>query len=106
MSFEKEMEEKIIEKLKTVKDPEMNIDIVNLGLIYDIKINKNKGLVSMTLTSPTCPYTGMILAEIEETLSTIDELDEIHVDLIWDPPWEPKFMSDEAKAMLGYYGED
>ena len=98
----------MLDALSSVKDPEINIDVVNLGLIYDLEVDANKGVgrVKMTLTSPTCPYAGVLLAEIEQSLSAIDELSEIHVDLVWDPPWKPEMMSEDAKLLLGYHGNN
>ncbi|MEM4295655.1 MAG: metal-sulfur cluster assembly factor [Candidatus Anstonellales archaeon] len=93
----------IIKKLEEVNDPEFGVDIVNLGLIYEIKINKDekKAYIKMTMTTPTCPFAALILREVQEKLSKIDELDEIHVELVWDPPWSADMMSEEAKLMLG-----
>ena len=98
----------ILDALSAVKDPEIGVDVVNLGLVYGIEVDKEKrsARVKMTLTTPTCPYAGVLLAEIEQALSAIEELDEIHVDLVWDPPWTAEMMSEEAKLMLGYHGDD
>ncbi len=98
----------IMDALSAVKDPEIGVDIVNLGLIYGIEIDEKKSSarVKMTLTTPTCPYAGVLLAEIEQTLSAIEELEEIHVDLVWDPPWTAEMMSEKAKLLLGYHGDN
>ena len=91
------------EKLKQVHDPEFGVDIVNLGLIYGIEYDeeKNVGRIKVTMTTPTCPYAAQILMEMQQKLSEIEEIEEIHVELVWEPPWNPEMMSDEAKAMLG-----
>jgi len=93
----------IIEKLAEVKDPEFGIDIVNLGLIYDIKVDKKekKAYIKMTMTTPTCPFATQILREVQQKLTEIKEIDEIHVELVWTPPWSKDMMSEEAKLMLG-----
>jgi metal-sulfur cluster biosynthetic enzyme len=100
----KELKERIIEKLKQVKDPEFSVDIVNLGLIYDIKIEGNKAFIKMTLTTPTCPFAANILRDTQKVLSEINELDEIFVEVVFDPPWSADMMSEEAKLMLGFEG--
>ena len=104
---EKQLKAQILDALSSIVDPEINIDIVNLGLIYDIVLDipKKEARIKMTLTTPTCPYGPMLLDSINKALSSIEELDEIHVDLVWDPPWNVNMMSDNAKDMLGYYGE-
>ena len=100
-------EEKIIheikKKLSEVYDPEFGIDIVNLGLIYDIKVNlqESKAHVKMTMTSYTCPFISIILNEVQQKLSEIKEIEEIFVELVWEPPWNVNMMSEEAKLMLG-----
>ncbi len=98
----------ILKALASVKDVELGVDLVGLGLIYgvDIDVKNRKATVKMTLTTPTCPYAGVLLRQVEEALSKIEELDEIGVELVWDPPWNVNMMSDEAKKKLGYYGED
>lgn len=91
----------IMKKLEKVIDPELGIDVVNLGLIYDIKIEGKNATVVMTATTPMCPLLGEMLADVQHKLSEIEELDEIHVELVWDPPWTPDRMSKEAKEILG-----
>ncbi|RME79170.1 MAG: metal-sulfur cluster assembly factor [Methanobacteriota archaeon] len=93
----------IMEALSSVKDPEFGVDIVNLGLIYgvDIDIATKKANIRITMTTPTCPFAGQILMDVQEKLEKIEELDEIHVELVWDPPWSADMMSEEAKTMLG-----
>ncbi len=98
------IKEKIKKKLGEVIDPEIGIDIVNLGLIYEIKIERDlsKATVKMTATTPMCPLLGEMLSEVEEKLSQIEEVEEIAVELVWEPKWGPEMMSKEAKEMLGF----
>lgn len=93
-----------MERLKTVMDPELHVDIVSLGLIYDvILIKTGTGLlvrVEMTLTTPGCPLAPVIDRMVRETLTPLG-VDTVEVDLIWDPPWTKDFMSEEARLKLG-----
>ena len=100
---EKQARDKILEMLGKVLDPEFGVDIVNLGLVYGIEYDKENNIarVKLTMTTPTCPYAGQILMDVQDKLSKIEEIDEIHVELVWDPPWSTDMMSEEAKAMLG-----
>jgi len=93
--------EKILERLKDVIDPEIGINIVDLGLIYNIELAENKVTVTMTLTTPGCPMHSSITKWVEETLSRIDNNVKACVNLVWQPPWTPEDMSDEAKKQLG-----
>lgn len=90
--------EQIIDKLKTINDPELNLDIWTLGLIYDININKNDVTIKMTFTFPGCPYGPALLDNVRTTISEIKEVKKVNVDLTFDPPWKP---SEELKEMLG-----
>lgn len=97
-------EEIIREALKVVKDPEIGMDIVNLGLVYDISIEENsKVFVKMTLTSPACPVGPQIMAEADSVIREIEGVDLVDVELVWSPPWNPDMMSDEARDHLGIY---
>lgn len=91
------MKEEVIEKLKEVIDPEIGIDIYTLGLVYDIKVEDKKADITMTFTSPQCPYGPMLLEEIKAKLKEL-ELKEVNIELTFSPPWEP---SAELRAMLG-----
>jgi metal-sulfur cluster biosynthetic enzyme len=95
--------EEVLEKLKPVVDPEMQIGIVDLGLIYDAIVgNEGKSVeVKMTLTTPMCPYGPMLVGQVRDLLGAIPGVEECRVDLVWDPPWDPRTMaSDEAKDQL------
>lgn len=92
--------EQVYEKLKKVMDPELFIDIVSLGLIYDVIVEENKIKVIMTLTTPGCPLAPVIDQLVREALKPIGEY-EIVLDLVWEPAWTKDRMSDEAKLQLG-----
>ncbi|ASJ15959.1 ring hydroxylating protein [Thermococcus chitonophagus] len=95
-------EEMILEKLKEVIDPEIGLDVVNLGLIYELKINPdNTVYIKMTMTTPGCPLTLWILRAVEEKVLEIPGVKDVEVELTFDPPWTPDRMSDEAKRRLG-----
>lgn len=94
-------EEKILEKLKAVIDPEIGINIVDLGLIYNLDFDEKKIVVTMTLTTPGCPMHSSITKWVKEALSQIDNDVEASVNLVWQPPWTPNDMSDDAKRQMG-----
>ncbi len=97
-------EERIREELKNVVDPEIGLDVINLGLIYDVKVDEEKVTVVMTLTSPGCPVAGMFLANVKNAVEAIPGVAECTVDLTFNPPWDPRsHASEEAKMMLGIY---
>jgi FeS assembly SUF system protein len=102
MVDKEKMREKIIESLKGVYDPEIGLDIVNLGLIYDIDISEDgKVDIKMTLTTPGCPLAGSVEEAVKTVVSAIDEVKDVNVELVWDPPWNPSMISEEAKQVLG-----
>jgi FeS assembly SUF system protein len=102
MVDKEKMKEKIIESLKGVYDPEIGLDIVNLGLIYDINISEEGEVnIKMTLTTPGCPLAGSVEEAVRTVVSAIDEVKDVNVELVWDPPWNPSMMSEEAKQILG-----
>jgi FeS assembly SUF system protein len=99
-----ELEEKIISVLKTIYDPEIPVDIFELGLIYGIEIDDDENVkIKMTLTSPACPVAGSLPPEVEMKVSEIDEVRSTKVDIVWSPPWDKDMMSDAAKVELGMY---
>ncbi|MFB0900599.1 MAG: iron-sulfur cluster assembly protein [Dehalococcoidia bacterium] len=95
----------LLEVLKAVEDPELKMSIVELGLIYDVTILEDKSItVNMTLTSPGCPVGPLIQSQIYYKLMDLDGIDDVEVNIVWDPPWDPKIMaSDEVKLMLGIF---
>ena len=99
----KDLEEKIIQALKTVYDPEIPVDIYELGLIYEIKIYPiNNVFILMTLTSPACPSAESIPSEVESKLQTLEEVNDVTVEVTFDPPYTQEMMSDVAKLELGF----
>ncbi len=99
-----ELEEKVIEVLKSCYDPEIPVDIFELGLIYEVGINDDaKVNIKMTLTSPACPVAGSLPPEVEMKVLAIPEVKDVKVEIVWSPPWDKDMMSDEAKVKLGMY---
>ncbi len=91
----------IVEKLKTVYDPEIPVDIYELGLIYNVKIEDKKVTLDMTLTSPHCPVAETLPMQVRRTVEEISELDEVEVKIVWEPPWDKTKMSEAARLELG-----
>jgi len=91
----------ILQALSTVIDPEVGLAITDLGLIYDIQIDGGKVAVKMTLTTMGCPLASRLLQEAKEAVERVEGATETRVELVWDPPWNPGMMSDEARARLG-----
>jgi metal-sulfur cluster biosynthetic enzyme len=97
--------EQVQEKLREVLDPEMGLNIIDLGLVYDIDIyDDNNVIINMTLTSPGCPIAPILMAQVEEAVRKIPEVKRVSVNLVWEPPWNPETMaSDTAKDQLGIW---
>jgi len=96
------LRDKIEEALKTVYDPEIPVNVWELGLVYDVKIDDGKVNVTMTLTAPACPVAGDIIFEAESKVKAIEGVTDVHVHLTFDPPWNKEMMSEEAKLELGW----
>ncbi|MDV7186352.1 SUF system Fe-S cluster assembly protein [Lutibacter sp. TH_r2] len=95
--------DKIIEKIKTIYDPEIPVDIFELGLIYDVFVSESNDVkILMTLTSPNCPVAETLPLEVEEKVKTIDEVNNAEVEITFDPTWTQDMMSEEAKLELGF----
>jgi FeS assembly SUF system protein len=98
------IEEKVIEALRTVYDPEIPVNIYELGLVYDIDVDPAGAVViCMTLTSPACPVAGSLPPEVEWKVKAIPGVTSCAVNLVWDPPWNPSLMSEAAKLQLGFF---
>lgn len=98
-----ELEEKIINVLKTCYDPEIPVDIFELGLIYEIRIDEESNVtLLMTLTSPACPVAGSLPGEVEAKVKEMPEVNNAKVELVWNPPWDKDMMSEVAKVELGF----
>ncbi|HEU5422805.1 MAG TPA: metal-sulfur cluster assembly factor [Nitrolancea sp.] len=99
--------DEVREALKDVYDPEIGVNIVDLGLVYDVDVDDDDGktdvLITMTLTSMGCPLGPVIMQEVNRALGELPELGEIGVNLVWSPPWTPDMMSEEAKDELGIW---
>ena len=97
-----ELGEKIVKVLKTIFDPEIPVDIYELGLIYDVMVNEDFDVkILMTLTSPNCPVAETLPVEVEEKIKSNDEIKDAEVEITFDPPWSQELMSEEAKLELG-----
>jgi metal-sulfur cluster biosynthetic enzyme len=99
MALNKEV---VLDALKQVYDPEIPVDIVNLGLIYEVKIDGGKVDVKMTTTAPGCPMGNFIAAEVERVIIKIEGVGEVHVELVYDPPWSMDMVTKEGREMLGW----
>ncbi len=100
-------EEMIMQQLKTVRDPEIPVDIVNLGLVYaatssQLDAGGNRIDVRMSLTAPGCSMSDVIKAEVEQKLAALPDVREVHVEIVFDPPWNPGMMSEGARLHLGF----
>lgn len=95
--------DKIIQVVKTIYDPEIPVDIFELGLIYDVMVSENNDVkILMTLTSPNCPVAETLPIEVEEKVKTLEEVDNAEVEITFDPMWTQDMMSEEAKLELGF----
>jgi metal-sulfur cluster biosynthetic enzyme len=92
----------VVEALRQVEDPELGMDIVDLGLMYDVEVDGPKVKVIYTLTSMGCPVGPMIDEQINEVTRQVPGVEEVETELTWDPPWSPEKMSDDAKFILGF----
>ena len=96
-----ELKDQIITEIKKIYDPEIPVNIYELGLIYDIKIeNKNTAKVKMTLTSPNCPVAESLPKEVKDSVMQVEGIENVDLDLVWDPPWDKDMMSEAAKLEL------
>ncbi len=101
---ELEMQERVIEVLRTVFDPEIPVNIYDLGLIYRIEFNEDNTELSvdMTLTAPNCPAADFIVEDVRQKLETITGIEKVEVNLVFEPEWDKEMMSEEAKMELGF----
>ncbi len=96
------MKEKVVAALRTCYDPEIPVNIYDLGLVYNVAIDpENVVNIKMTLTSPHCPVAGSLPLEVQTKAATVDGIKAARVDLVWDPPWTPAMMTEAAKLELG-----
>ena len=95
-----DLKEKIISEIKKIYDPEIPVNIYELGLIYDITIKDKDVQVKMTLTTPNCPVAESLPKEVKDSIMGLDEVNNVNLDLVWDPPWNKSMMSEAAKLEL------
>jgi len=93
--------EDIVNALSKVVDPEIGISVIDLGLIYGIEISNGKVLIKMTLTSPYCPLSRLIVSQVKQAVEKVEGVENVEIKLVWDPPWSPAMMSKRAKKLLG-----
>ena len=94
--------EEVVDALRGVEDPELGMDIVELGLLYDVEVEGPKVKVIHTLTSMGCPVGPMIQENVDQIVREMPDVEDVEVELTWDPPWSPEKMSDDAKFILGF----
>tara|TARA_X000001036_G_scaffold395113_1_gene395870 strand:+ start:37 stop:333 length:297 start_codon:yes stop_codon:yes gene_type:complete len=95
-----ELKEQIINEIKKIYDPEIPVNIYELGLIYDVSVKQNDVKVKMTLTTPNCPVAESLPKEVKNSIMQIDGVDKVDLDLVWEPPWDKSMMSEAAKLEL------
>lgn len=104
LSDDASLEDRVIAAMRSVYDPEIHVNIYDLGLIYGLKIDEQAVVfVEMTLTAPTCPVAGSFPAQVECVIKAVKGVNDAHVELVWDPPWSQDCMSDEARLALGLF---
>jgi FeS assembly SUF system protein len=96
-----DLKEKIVSEIKKIYDPEIPVNIYELGLIYDISVNDKKEVhIKMTLTSPNCPVAESLPQEVKDSVKQLNGINKVELDLVWDPPWDKSMMSEAAKLEL------
>jgi len=100
--MELSLRDNIEEVLKTAYDPEIPVNIWELGLVYELKIDDGNVQITMTLTAPACPVAGEIIAEVQQKVEGVEGVSDVHVHLTFDPPWSKDMMSEEARLELGF----
>lgn len=97
-------EDEVMEKLYPIKDPEMALSVVDLGLIYGIEIKDEEVIIEMTLTTPACPYGPILVTDVKKAVAEMEGVDKVTVDIVWEPMWNPEeHASDYAKDVLGIW---
>jgi FeS assembly SUF system protein len=103
-TVEMDLEEKVVEALKTVYDPEIPVNIYELGLVYDLEVRPaGRVAIKMTLTSPACPVAGSLPGEVRDKVLGVPGVADAEVEVVWDPVWNPGMMSEAAKLQLGMF---
>ncbi len=89
--------------LRQVKDPEIGLNIIDLGLVYDVEVEDGEVHIKMTLTSPACPVAGSLPGEVEMKVRSVSGVTAARIELVWDPPWDKDMMSEAAQLKLGFF---
>ena len=98
-----DLKEKVIAEIKKIYDPEIPVNIYELGLIYDVQVSEDFDVkILMTFTAPNCPVSETLPVEIKKRVEQVDSIKKAHVEVTWDPPWNKQMMSEEAKLELGF----
>ena len=95
-----EIKDKIIAEIKTIYDPEIPVNIYDLGLIYDVQVDNKKAKIKMTLTSPNCPVAESLPRDVKNVAMQVKEIEDVDLELVWQPPWNKDMMSEAAKLEL------
>ena len=95
------MREKIITVLKEITDPEIDISVWDLGLIYDVSFKNGEAVIKMTLTAPACPFMAQLTDQVKERIEALAGIEKVKIDLVFDPPWNPEKMTEEGRKKLG-----
>lgn len=104
MSDKEIVEQKVISMLRTCFDPEIPVDIYELGLVYEIKVDDELNVyIKMTLTSPACPVAESLPVEVKEKIKSLSKVKDVYIDIVWEPAWNFDMMSEEAKLTLGMF---
>ena len=103
MDTTQSLEDKVVEVMKTIFDPEIPVNIYELGLIYKVRIEEpDQVYIKMTLTSPNCPVAESLPIDVESEVNALEEVSRAFVEIVWEPPWNPEMMSEAAKLELGF----
>ena len=95
-----DLREQVIAEIRKIYDPEIPVNIYELGLIYDVKVKENKAKIIMTLTTPNCPVAESLPQEVKDSIMQVEEIESVDLDLVWEPPWNKDMMSEAAKLEL------
>lgn len=102
--FATEKEKEVYDAIRAVEDPEIGIPIVELGLVYEVKVEEDKALIKMTYTSMACPAGAQMKKDVEDNSLRVEGINEVNVEVVWSPPWNPREMaSEDAKMQLGIF---
>ena len=96
-------EDQVIEALRDVYDPEIPVNVIDLGLVYGLEIKDDKVFLQLTMTAPGCPFHGQLTADAHDKIMEGTEAVDADVEIVWDPPWTPDRMTEEGKAQLGWF---